>query len=162
MSIILRQEAPTDIPAIHSLIRSAFGRSAEAELVDCLRNANDHALSLIAEKHGTLVGHMLLTPLQAPFKALALAPISVSPAHQGHGIGSHLIEYGHAWASEQGYDALFVLGDPAYYRRFGYNVALAQGCDCPYAGKYFMIKPLRSPLPTSGSIRFAPAFSEIE
>ena len=162
MSIVLRQETPADIPAIYHLTCAAFGRNAEAELVDRLRHAGDHALSLVAEENGNIVGHILFTPLQAPFKALALAPISVASAHQKQGIGSRLIDHSHIWAREKGYDALFVLGDPAYYGRFGYDVALAQGYDCPYAGEYFMIKPLHSPLPTSGSIRFAPAFSEIE
>lgn len=162
MSIILRQEAPADTPVIHSLISAAFGRNAEAELVDRLRDAGDHALSLVAEENGQVIGHVLFTPLQAPFKALALAPIAILPTRQARGIGSRLIRHGHEWATEHGYDALFVLGDPAYYSRFGYDVALAKGYDCPYASEYFMIKPLRSPLPTSGSIRFAPAFSEIE
>lgn len=162
MSIVLRQEVPADIPAIYNLTSTAFGRNAEAGLIDRLRDSGDHALSLVAEENRQVVGHVLFTPLQSPFKALALAPIAVLPACRKQGIGSRLIRHGHEWAMEHGYDALFVLGDPAYYGRFGYDVALAQGYDCPYAGEYFMIKPLHSPLPTSGSIRFAPAFSEIE
>jgi len=90
--MIIREETPEDIEAIHQLTQDAFGQADEAFLVDALRNSEDIALSLVAEDMGIIIGHVLLSRLQAPKKSLALAPLSVAPDHQKRGIGTKLIE----------------------------------------------------------------------
>jgi putative acetyltransferase len=90
---------------------------------------------------------------------LALAPVAAAPDRQREGIGSALIEAGHAIARSQGWDAIFVLGDPAYYGRFGYDAELAAGFTSPYAGEYYMVLALTGALPaTEGQVSYASAF----
>ncbi|MGB8843415.1 MAG: hypothetical protein WCC64_20355 [Aliidongia sp.] len=57
---------------------------------------------------------------------------------------------------------VFVLGDPVYYRRFGFDPMLASGFASPYAGPYLMALGLTQPLPSlSGKIDYAPAFAAL-
>lgn len=87
----IREETADDRAAIHALITNAFGRRDEADLVDALRSDGDLVLSLVAEEEGELVGHVALSRLKSPERALALAPIAVSPSRHRRGIGSALI-----------------------------------------------------------------------
>lgn len=56
-----------------------------------------------------------------------LAPLAVLPGRQGWGIGSALVRAALARAKEVGWAAAFVLGDPAYYGRFGFAADAARG-----------------------------------
>lgn len=157
----IRSEKPEDIRAIRALHRHVFNSDLEGTLVDRLREDGDHVLSLVAEQNGQILGHLLFSELEAPFKALALAPLAVSPDHQGKGIGWQLVTHSHAWAVANGWDAIFVLGNPDYYAQFGYKCDAAAGYDSPYRGEYFMIKSFRPYLPPRGVIEYAPAFSMV-
>jgi putative acetyltransferase len=161
--MILREEKPADRKAIRDVVTAAFGTTAEATLIDHLRNDGDIALSLVAEMPGDrIVGHILFSPLTAPFRALALAPVAVTPNHQRQGIGSRLIREGLVRAARDGWQGVFVLGDPGYYRRFGFNPELAAGFRCPYAGPYLMVAALNGTLPAmEGVLRYARAFENL-
>lgn len=142
-SLILRAELPADQAAIHNLHTRAFNGPQEAELVDQLRAEGFYSLSLVAEKAGELVGHILFSPLQIitdskSLPALALAPVAVLPEHQRSGIGSALIRAGLELARQNGERIVIVLGEPAYYGRFGFRADLAAPLSSPYAGEYFM------------------------
>ena len=100
--------------------------------------------------------------MAAPFPALALAPVSVSPGRHGTGIGSALIREALRRAEDDHWLAVFVLGDPKYYRRFGFSIAAASGFSSPYAGDHFMGLALSGPMPTAtGELRHAAAFSAL-
>jgi predicted GNAT family acetyltransferase len=81
--------------------------------------------------------------MQAPFRALALAPVSVAPERQKAGIGSALVRSAVERARQAGWEAVFVLGDPAYYGRFGFDAHRAAGFSTPYAGEHFMVPASR-------------------
>ena len=83
---------------------------------------------------GVVVGHVLLSRLVSPPGALALAPLAVLPDRQRRGVGSALVRAALARAREGGGAAAFVLGDPAYYGRFGFSAEAARGYASPYAG----------------------------
>jgi putative acetyltransferase len=101
--------------------------------------------------------------MAAPFPALGLAPLSVAPVHQRLGVGRQLIGAGIERAAKGGWACVFVLGDPAYYTRFGFDAALASGFKSPYAGSYFMALALGLNLPaTTGVVEYAPAFKSLE
>ena len=156
----IRDEAPQDRKAVYEAVSSAFGRSDEAELVEQLREDGDSVVSLVAEEDGRIAGHVLLSGMDAPFPALALAPVSVIPARQRRGIGSALIKEAVRRARDEGFAAIFVLGDPNYYERFGFDKDAAAGFTSPYAGDHFMVLKLTPSLLVSrGKLCHAPAFA---
>jgi putative acetyltransferase len=161
--MIIRSESPGDIAGIRFVEEAAFLQSAEADLVDDLRAAGDSVFSLIAVEGETVTGHAMFSRLQAPFPALALGPVAVLPDRQRMGVGSRLIREGIARSEAAGWLGIFVLGDPAFYRRFGFDVGKASGFISPYAGPHLMALPLgRNELPTdTGSIQHAPAFAKL-
>lgn len=160
--MIIREEGPADHAAIHAVVAAAFDRSAEADLVDQLRADRDSVLSLCADEHGAIIGHVMFSAMTAPFRALGLGPVAVLPGRQRAGIGDRLIRAGIERATSDGWQGVFVLGDPAYYRRFGFDPDLAKDFASPYAGPYLMALPLAPALPqTQGRIDYAPAFGRL-
>ena len=161
--MVIRDEGPADAPAVRALVEAAFGRPLEADLIDRLRADGDAAISLVADDGGEVVGHVLFSGMAAPFRALALAPVSVAPHRQRSGVGTRLIRAGLDRARAGGWRGVFVLGDPAYYRRFGFDPALALGFASPYAGPHLMALALGGgDLPaTGGRIDHAPAFAAL-
>ncbi len=158
----IRPAEPRDQAAIRELLLSAFPGPDEADLVERLRAEGDAAIELVAEDDGDIVGHILFSPMEAPFTALALAPVAVAPDRQREGVGSALIEAGHEAARQKGTDGIFVLGDPVYYQRFGYDLSLAAGFDSPYAGAHFMALALAGALPArEGTLAYARAFAAL-
>lgn len=157
--MIVRDEHPGDCADIHRVVTAAFGRDDEARLVDRLRDGGGGVISLVACEGPRIVGHAMLSRMAAPFPALGLAPVSVAPARQRRGIGSALVRRALGQAAEAGWRGVFVLGDPAWYRRFGFDPALAGGFSCPYAGPHLMALALAGRLPVRhGAVDYAPAF----
>ena len=101
--------------------------------------------------------------MKAPFPALALGPVRYCLEYRRTGLGSRLIRQGIARSETAGWQGIFVLGDPAFYRRFGFDAGKASGFISPYAGPHLMALPLgRNELPTdTGSIQHAPAFAKL-
>jgi putative acetyltransferase len=160
--MIIRAEYTNDNVAIRKVVRTAFGQPAEAVLVEQLRADGDSIISLVAVDNDQVIGHVLLSKMRAPFKALALAPVSVVPRWQRSGIGSALIMESLSRVRQESWDAVFVLGDPSFYGRFGFDPELANEFSSSYAGPHFMVLPLSNRLPaTSGYIEHAPAFATL-
>ena len=160
--IDIHDEHPRDWKAVYKVVSSAFGQSAEAELVEELRKAGDSVISLVADEDGEIVGHVLLSRMDAPFPALALAPVSVLPTRQRSGVGSALVQSAVNRARSEGWKAIFVLGDPNYYERFGFDSGAAAYFSSPYSGPHFMMLKLSQSLPaSSGELRHAPAFAAL-
>ena len=118
----IRQEVAEDIAAVFSVQAAAFSTEAEAQLVDRLR-ANGHAsVSLVAVTNGTVVGHVLFSPVRVVDEqgmvagsGLGLAPVAVLPEFQNQGVGKRLIVEGLAACRATGTNFVVVLGDPGYY-----------------------------------------------
>ena len=162
--MVIREETPADGSAVRSLVIAAFDQRVEADLVDALRDSGDVVISLVAERDGRIVGHIVLSKLQAPHRCLALAPVSVAPSEQNRGIGSSLIWDSIARARGDGWRAVFVLGDPKYYERFGFSSAVAGKFKTNYPKPYFMALEL---LPSSlndqsGEVIYASPFRALE
>ncbi len=119
----IRVELPGDSAMIRSVNERAFGRPAEADLVDELRSACPQGLSLVAEDD-SIVGHVLFTPVLAPrapdLAAMGLGPLAVSPERQRRGIGTALVDSGLGMLRARGCPFVIVLGEPAFYSRFGF------------------------------------------
>jgi putative acetyltransferase len=130
--LTIRDEQSRDRAAVFALEAAAFGRPEEARLVDALRESVTPRLSLVAERDGRLVGHAFFSPvsIEGPRPgppAGALGPIGVDPARQKQGIGSALVRAGLARAPALDWCAIFLLGSPDYYARFGFRLAAARG-----------------------------------
>lgn len=156
----IRDETRDDYSDVRKVVSAAFDQTAEADLVDALRESGDAVISLVAEEDGEIVGHILFSRLQAPDRCIALAPVSVTPGRQNQGIGSTLIREGLARAEGDGWQAVFLLGDPEYYRRFGFAVATADKFETEYPKPYFMALELtpNSLDERSGAVIYAPPF----
>ncbi|MBU3029920.1 GNAT family N-acetyltransferase [Paracoccus marinaquae] len=148
----IRAETATDHAAIDALLQAAFEGPDEARLVRLLRDQGDLSLSLVAHAAGTILGHVALSPIGGDRPALALAPVAVTPRAQRLGIGSALIRDAIA---RSGGLPIVVLGDPAYYGRFGFAPA---DLDSVYAGPCLQTL---GDLPQGCTIRHAPAFAAL-
>jgi len=165
MRIEIREETMTDQAAIREVNRLAFDRDDEACLVDALRDGGYVRVSLVAEVEGEVVGHILFTDLPIDVEgeivgALALAPMAVVPSHQGHGIGSMLIQEGLRACAEAGHRIVVVLGHPEFYPRFGFSTKRAEPLESPFSGEAFMALEL---VPgaldgVEGKVRYPPPF----
>ena len=159
----VRDEDPADHGAIRNLIEQAFGRDSEAVLVDALRRNGDIVGALVAEQDGRIVGHAVLSRLISPDGSLALGPVSVLPGRQRQGAGTALIQASITQASAAGWEAIFVLGDPAYYERFGFRSETAIGFETPYPIQYFMALELTKGalLARCGAVEYPQAFAAL-
>jgi HAD superfamily hydrolase (TIGR01509 family) len=167
----IRPETPADVDAIRAVNRSAFPGPDEAGLVDLARARGKAALSLIAVNDSHVLGHIFFSPLtldatrqpeDAGRRGLGLGPVAVLPDRQRAGIGSRLIRAGLDAARRLGYDYVVLLGDPAYYSRFGFRPARAFGLGGDYGnGDDFQAMELRQgALAGGGRVHFIPEFAE--
>jgi putative acetyltransferase len=122
--VLIRSEIEGDKHSIERVLLSAFDIPDEARAVYLLRKASAVSFSLVAEMDGDIVAHILfspieLEPLQPGFSALELAPLAVLPEFQNKEIGSQLVSAGLQDCCRMGFSAVFVLGNPGYYARFG-------------------------------------------
>lgn len=164
---MIRPAEPGDAQAIDAVHRAAFPTAAEADLVARLEAGGHSAISLVAEREGAVVGHVLFSRMAvtgdgAAWRGLALAPVAVRPAFQQQGIGAELIRGGLAVARATGEEIVFVLGEPAYYGRFGFTAAAAAPFASPYAGPFLMALSFGRPLPAAGRADYAPPFTALE
>jgi putative acetyltransferase len=162
--LMIRDATPADYPAIRQIIRHAFAQEDEANLVEALRTDGDVLLELVAASDIALQAHLLYSKLlierdSETMIAAALAPVSVLPAFQRRGLGSALIEAGNARCRDLGLPAIIVLGEPAYYSRFGFSAAAAESLQAPFSGSHFMALELQpGALEAGGRAKYAEAF----
>ncbi len=133
----IRTATPRDREAIRLVEEHAFGQQAEAGLVDALVSGGNAVVELVAEEEGQVVGHILFSRLYVErngleFPAVALAPLAVEPAMHGSGIGGALVREAHLRLKQSGESLAIVLGEPAYYGRFGYTHDRASGFESDY------------------------------
>ena len=125
----IRSERPGDAATIRALTDAAFKGKAfsdgtEAKVVDALRAAGALTLSLVATEDGDIVGHVAFSPVSINGEAgdwYGLGPVSVWPDRQLTGIGQALIREGLQRLRSMGAGGCVLLGDPAYYARFGFE-----------------------------------------
>ncbi|MEO3745955.1 N-acetyltransferase [Plantactinospora sp. B5E13] len=177
-TVRLRPEQQSDSAVIRRLVALAFARPdggvpAEVRLVEALRGSDAWLpeLSMVAEVDGELVGYALLTrvrvqPGQVP--ALALGPVAVRPDRQRRGYGRDVVQAALDAATEFGERLVVVLGNPAYYRRFGFTPAARFGLTSPWSGlgDPWQALPLPSvdgsePVVPRGEVTFPPPWSQV-
>ena len=159
----IRGETQGDVPAIRGLVANAFPTCAEADLIDRLRDETSAVFSLVAIVDGQVIGHVMFSRMDRPDNALGLAPVAVLAGWRRQGIAAGLIREGLSRAVADGWGSVFVLGDPGYYGRFGFEASLAVGFNSPYAGPHLMALALRADalVTREGELRYPPAFAAL-
>jgi putative acetyltransferase len=134
--VAIRYAKAADHDAISGVVTAAFGRPDEARLVEQLRADEDVLFELVAEEDGEIVGHIAFSRLWADRFDLygALAPLAVHPDRHRQGLGAKLVRSGLECAREFGCFGVLVLGDPAYYGRFGFAAETAADIKAPFSG----------------------------
>lgn len=168
--MLIREEKPEDLAGIRAVVAAAFGRAAEADIVDALRERAQPFVSLVAEHQGEVVGHVLFTPVtvagMADTKMMGLAPMAVAPTYQVRGVGTALVLTGFEQLRLQGMTAVVVVGHPSYYPRFGFVPASGFGLTSEYnvPDDVFMACELDPGAlqGTTGLISYHPAFRETQ
>ena len=162
--IIIRETLPTDFDDITHCVFSAFQNEGEVVLVRQLRADNDVLIELVAEESALIVGHVVVSNLNLNpdlgLRCGGVAPLSVLQSQQSKGIGSRLMEAVIEKSRSLELDALFLLGDPAYYQRFGFQVS---GVRSDYPAEYFQACELTPGCLHGGQAKaqYAPAFAAI-
>lgn len=165
-SYVIRPEQVGDEAAIHDLVGRAFAPmwfsdGSEPDLVDALRSAGDLTLSLVAvTAAGEIIGHIGFSPVTidgADCGWFQMAPVSVSPEVQLQGIGSALIRAGIAALHDQAARGVAVVGNPAYYERFGFGIIPELAPLAQHDAQYFRAQVL-SGNALRGVLRYAAAF----
>lgn len=162
--VLIRPEALADASAIEAVTIAAFREAEhtshnEQDIVRALREAGALTVSLVAEIEGAVVGHVAISPVSIADGAsgwFGLGPISVLPARQANGVGAGLMRAALDTLRKLGGAGCVVLGDPAYYSRFGFRAEpLLVFPGVP--AEYFQALPLQGALP-NGEVTYHPAF----
>lgn len=187
----LRPEHQGDVGAIREINLSAFASPAEADLVEALRAAAAVTLSAVvvlgatrpAEGRpstseqgklwtgeiygGEIVGHVMFTPVtvttdKGEVPLLGLGPVAVMPTRQRHGIGTMMVAGCLEHLRARGQRGVVVVGDPRFYRRFGFIEAGRWGlqCELEVPEDCFMALALTPGLlgGVSGTVRYRPEY----
>ncbi|MGN9812371.1 GNAT family N-acetyltransferase [Micromonospora sp. BQ11] len=176
----LRPEDPADTGAVRRVLAAAFARPdvatpPEVGLVDELRGSDAWLppLAMVAEYGGEVVGYALLTRVRVKSDArsapaVVLGPVAVAPHRQRIGLGSAVVQAVLDAATELGERLVVVLGDPAFYRRFGFSRADALGLTSPWSGlgepwQALVLPPTTSGEgpPPRGEVHFPPPWSKV-
>jgi putative acetyltransferase len=134
VNIDIRNEIlPGDAPAIEAVTISAFLNAPhsghnEQFIVRALRESGQLAVSLVAvaegaQAEGSVIGHVAASPVSLSEGTpgwCGIGPISVLPAYQGRGVGARLMREALRILRQNGAAGCVVLGEPAYYGRFGF------------------------------------------
>ncbi len=169
LPVLIRRETAADVEAVHAVTEAAFAArpGGEVWLVGALRADVGWipALSLVAEVDGAVVGHVVCTRASVGGSpALGLGPLSVLPSHQRVGVGKALMHAVLGAADALGEPLVVLLGDPAYYSRFGFRLASDLGITPPVEdwAPYFQARTLTAYTPSlTGPFAYADPFTRL-
>jgi putative acetyltransferase len=169
--ITIRPENPGDVDTLFQVYLLAFGRIQEAALVHSLRENQGLLLSLVAISEGSLVvggvafSPVTLEPTVNRLHLAGLAPLAVLPSYQRRGIGSRLVQVGLQQCQEQGVDAVFLLGEPEFYGKFGFGPASSFGIRCEFEipDRYWLVVELNPGAlqEVRGLVKYRPEFQSL-
>jgi putative acetyltransferase len=127
--LIIRSESSRDQDSIEKLLIVAFANhpyshQTEHFIVNALRKAGEMPISLVAEIDGRVVGHIAFSPIRiggSDCKWLGVGPLAVLPEFQRRGVGKALVSAGIEALRQMGFEGCVLVGDPNYYRQFGFS-----------------------------------------
>src|SRR5215475_12355760 len=123
--ITIRRELVRDAAAREALLDLGYGDARFGKVSERLREGRLPAagLALVACDDGRVVGTVRLWNISAGIAkpALLLGPLTVHPDYRSRGIGAALVQRAIEDASRLGHRAVLLVGDTAYYGRFGFS-----------------------------------------
>ncbi len=138
--MIIRQEVQKDYSKIYDLVKKSFATAAycagdEHDYLNEIRTKQSFIpeLSLVAElESGELVGQVVLYKMKIETKEktiteLLLSPLSVHPNHFRKGIAKALVEESINRAKNLGYSAVFLCGNPNFYKKLKFSATYKFG-----------------------------------
>jgi putative acetyltransferase len=162
-------ERPGEEAAIAAVHCAAFNDTYEAGVVAGLREGGFAIASLVARVDGAVAGHVMFSRISVTVDgravaAAALAPLAVAEAWRRMGLGAKLVEAGLEACRAAGMACVVVLGDPAYYRRFGFSLAAMAHLRTRYGpGKLMALELVPGVLSgTGGVVRYPPPFARAQ
>jgi putative acetyltransferase len=134
--VSIHPERPGDVAAIHAVHAASFPTELEARLIGLLRTAGRLPVSLVAEVGGAIVGHVAFSPVTTASGDVGagLAPVAIIAPHRRQGIAAELVRVGLQACRTAGFGWAVVMGEPAYYSRFGFRPAAEFGLADEYGG----------------------------
>jgi putative acetyltransferase len=139
--VVVRSERSEDAADVRAVVTAAFGPDGDtADFVEAVREKAEICLAEVAIVYGVIVGfaQWCVAPLNVDgvsVRAAYLSCLSVEPASQRRGVGSRLVEGGLQRLADDGYAAATLLGDPAYYGKFGFSPELAERIEAPHRSR---------------------------
>jgi predicted N-acetyltransferase YhbS len=133
---VIRAERASDAVAREALLDACFGENRHARTCQRLRDGRVPAegLAFSAVRGGKLVGTVRLWHVSAGgVPALVLGPLAVDASCRSLGLGAALMAHAIAAAKARGHGAVILLGDAAYYTRFGFTAAKTAELSLPGA-----------------------------
>ena len=131
----IRPQRPHDLALIEPLLDRTFGPDRQARTVYRLRESLPPVPELsfaAADRHDQLLASLRFWPIRiGRVPAILLGPLAVEPALQGRGMGRALVAHGLAEARRLGYRICVVVGEPEYYRPYGFVNAPSRGLKLP-------------------------------
>ena len=124
---------PHEIDEVDTLIRTAFLTApvtdgSKQDLIKRLRSSTGYLpeQELVALDNDRIVGHILTTRIvidstAGPVNALEVAPLCAASDHRCRGIGTLLMKEALNRGRTAEFPAVFLVGDPRYYGRFGFR-----------------------------------------
>jgi predicted N-acetyltransferase YhbS len=123
--IRIRQERRSDSADRERLLDAAFGPGRFSKSSERLREGRKPAsgLAFVARCGGRLVGTLRLWPIvtASGHLCLLLGPLAVGADARCLGIGAALMRQAMHEAKARGHRAVILVGDAAYYNRFGFS-----------------------------------------
>jgi predicted N-acetyltransferase YhbS len=123
--IRILEENAADAAAREALLDAAFGDARFGKTCERLREDRMPAqgLALVAKDGDRVIGTLRFWHIEAgPGRsALLLGPLAVAAGYRSAGIGRQLMRVGLAKAAMLDHDVVLLVGDAAYYGRFGFE-----------------------------------------
>ena len=128
-----------DWAGIVEVLDLAFAPSKfESALIAALRQSRREVLEWVLRENGHVVAHVAFTKAYRDGSAIGfhLAPLAVDPKRQRQGLGTILVLQA-LQDPRLSNSPIFVLGDPRYYRRFGFERIANPSCPFDPGNQHF-------------------------
>jgi putative acetyltransferase len=169
MGLIIRFEELAGQQIVYNLLSSSFDSNDEEGLVRLLHTNHSQLISMVAELDGNIIGQIILSEMTVEggsnLNIFGLAPMCVLPRYQHQGVGCALVRQVVMEAKRKKIDAIFVLGHPKYYPKFGFSqtdeLNIFTEYDVP--SEFFMVLDISKKLKNieNKTVRYAHEFKEI-